>query len=71
MVGQAVTVGVKTGGSRVGGPELWILDQWGTRDEGHGVYPGSGPLYVVKPYILLDYIDVHRMVTESIYHEIR
>ena len=39
-----VTVSVKTVGSRVGGPELWILDQWGTRDEGHDVYPGSGPL---------------------------
>ena len=48
-----VDVGVKIGGSRVGGPELWILDQWGTRDEEHGVYPGSGPLEEVKPYVLL------------------
>ena len=29
---EAVHVGVKTGGSRVGGLELWIFDQWGTRD---------------------------------------
>ncbi|VAH09952.1 unnamed protein product [Triticum turgidum subsp. durum] len=27
-----------------GGLELWISDQWGTRDEGDNVYPGSGPL---------------------------
>ena len=39
-----LTIGVKTGGSRVGGPELWILFQGGTMDEGQGVYPGSGPL---------------------------
>ena len=63
-------VGVKTGGSRVGGPELWILDQWGTRDEGHDVYPGLGPLEEVKSYVLLDYIEVYRTITESIYHEI-
>ena len=50
------TVGVKTSGSRVGGPELWILDNWGTGDEGDDVYPGSGPLDGVKPYVLLDYI---------------
>jgi hypothetical protein len=37
-------VGIKTGGSRVGGPKLWILDRWGTRDKGHDVYPGLGPL---------------------------
>ena len=48
-----------------------VLDQWGTRDEGHDVYPGSGPLEEIKPYALLDYIDVYRMITESIYHEIR
>ena len=26
-----VDVGVKIGGSRVGGPELWTLDRWVTR----------------------------------------
>ena len=65
----ARTVGVKTGGSPVGDPELWILDPWGTRDKGDDVYPGSGPLGEVKPYILLDYIEVYMMVTESIYHK--
>ena len=34
------------------------------------IYPGSGPLEEVKPYVLLDYIDVYVMVTELIYHEI-
>ena len=66
-----VTVSVKTGESQVEGPELWILDQWGTRDEGHDVYPGSCPLWEAKPYVLLDYIEVYRMITESTYHEIR
>ena len=36
-------VGVKTGGSRVGGPELWSKAN-GNRRRGHNVYPGSGPL---------------------------
>ena len=40
-----VCVGVKTGGSRVGGPELWVLDRWVTGDKGDDVYPGLGPLY--------------------------
>ena len=53
------------------GPELWILDHWGIRDEGDDVYLGSGPLEEVKPYVLLDYIEVYRMIIESIYHEIR
>jgi hypothetical protein len=47
------------------------LDQWGIRDEGDDVYPGSGPLEEVKPNVLLDYIEVYRMITESIYHKIR
>ena len=64
-------VGVKIGEPRVGGPKLWILDQWRTRDGGHDVYPSSGRLEEVKPYVLLDYIEVYRMITESIYHEIR
>lgn len=75
LIGEAnfamVIVGVKTGRSRVGGHELWILNQWGTRDEGHNVYPGSDPLEEVKPYVLLDYIGVYMTITESIYHEIR
>ena len=66
-----VTVDVKTGGPRVGGPELWILDQWGIGDEWDNVYPGSGPLEEVKPYVLLDCIDECMMITESIYHKIR
>ena len=28
-------------------------------DEGDDDYPGSSPLMKVKPYILLDYIDVY------------
>ena len=64
-------VGVKTSGFGVGGPELWILDQWGTRDEGDDVYAGLGSLKEVKPDVLLDYIELYRMITELIYHEIR
>ena len=30
-----------------------------TGDEGDDVYPGSGPPMEVKPYVLLDYIDVY------------
>ena len=37
-------VSVKTGGSRVGGPELWILDRWVTGEKGDDIYLGSGPL---------------------------
>ena len=39
-----VIVGVKIGRSRVGGPELCVMDRWITGDRGHDVYPGSGPL---------------------------
>ena len=62
---ESTNVGVKTGRSRVGGTQLWILDQWGTRDKGDDVYPGSCPLEEVKHYVLLDYIEVYRMITES------
>ena len=41
---ESSNVGVKTGGSRVGGPKLCIMDRWVTGDRGHDVYPGSGPL---------------------------
>ena len=47
------------------------MDQWGTRDDEHGVYPGLVLLEEVIPYVLLDYIEVYRMITELIYHEIR
>ena len=30
-----------------------------TGDEGDDIYPGSGPPMEVKPYVLLDYIDVY------------
>ena len=40
-----ISVGVKTGGSRVGGPDLCVLGSMVTGDGGHDVYPGSGPLY--------------------------
>ena len=39
-----VIVGVKTGGSRVGGPKQCILGSMVTGGKGHNVYPGSGPL---------------------------
>ena len=38
-------VGVKTGGSRVGGPKTVRLRSMVTGDRGHDVYPGLGPLY--------------------------
>ena len=36
-------VGVKTGGSQVGGPDLFVKAD-GNRKQGTDVYPGSGPL---------------------------
>ena len=39
-----VAVGVKTGRSRVGGPELCVMDRWVIGDRGHDVYLGSSPL---------------------------
>jgi len=42
----------------------------GNRKHRDNIYPGLGPLEEVKPYVLLDYIDVCTMVTELIYHEI-
>jgi hypothetical protein len=53
---ESTNVGVKTGGPQGRGPELWIRDRWGTRDDEHGVYPGLGPLEEVIPYVLLDCI---------------
>ena len=41
---ESTNVGVKTGGSRVGGPAV-RLGSMVTGDGGHDVYPGSGPLY--------------------------
>ena len=41
---QKMSVGVKTGKSRVGGPELCVYGSMVTGDKGHNVYPGSGPL---------------------------
>jgi hypothetical protein len=35
------------------------------------IYPGSGPLEEVIPYVLLDCIDDCMKVTELIYHKIR
>ena len=56
---KGLVVGTKTGRSRVGGPKLWILDRRVTGDEGDNVYPCSGPIEEVKPYVLLDCIDVY------------
>ena len=42
---QEPLVGVKTGGSRVGGSRNMRLGSMVTGDRGHDVYPGSGPLY--------------------------
>ena len=49
---------------RVGGPELWIYDQWITGDDEHSVYPGSGPLEEVILCVLLDYIGFMMWFTE-------
>ena len=46
------------------------LGSMGNNERANNMYPGSGPLEEVKPYVLLDYIDVCTMVTELIYHEI-
>ena len=52
---QATTiVGVKTGGSRVGGPKKCVLGSMVTGGKGHNVYPGSGPLDGGKTLLLLD-----------------
>ena len=42
---ESINVGVKTGGTRVGGPELCGLGFMVTGGGGHDVYPSSGPLY--------------------------
>ena len=50
---ESTNVGVKTSIPRVGGPDLWIVSLWCKEDEGDDVYPGSGPLEEVKPYVPL------------------
>ena len=42
----------------------------GTMVTGDSVYPGSGPRKEVKPYVLLDCIDMCMKITESIFQEI-
>ena len=39
------------------------LGSMGNREHRENVYLGSGPLEEVKPYVMLDYIDVYMMVT--------
>ena len=46
-------VGTKTGGCRVGGPELWISDLWVIGDKGDNIYLGLGPHEEVIPYVLI------------------
>ena len=41
---ESTNVGVKTSGSRVGGSRTVRLRWMVTRDGGHDVYPGLGPL---------------------------
>ena len=53
--GKAPGVGVKTGGSRVGGPKQCVLGSMVTGDNGHNVFTQVRALLMeVKPYILLD-----------------
>ena len=42
---ESTNVGVKTGGSQVGGHGAVRLRLMVTGSKGHNVYPGSGPLY--------------------------
>ena len=51
---ESTNVGVKTGGSRVGGPKQCVLGSMVTGGKGHNVYPGSGPLDGGKTLLLLD-----------------
>ena len=52
-----VAVGVKTGGSRVGGPELWSR-RMVTGDKGHDVFTQVRALSMeVKPYSCLIDLD--------------
>ena len=53
--GSRGSVGVKTGGSRVGGPELCVLAD-GSRRQGTRCFTQVRALLMeVKPYVLLDY----------------
>ena len=53
----AVVVGVKTGRSRVGGPELCVWGSMVTRDDGDTMFTQVWALLKeVKPYIMLDCI---------------
>ena len=51
-------VGTKTDRSRVGDPNYGSRNQWVTGNVETAIYPGSGPLDEVIPYVLLDCIDV-------------
>ena len=54
------------------GSELWVKESMVTESIETAIYPGSGPLEEVKPYVLLDCIDVRvcMAITELIYLEI-
>ena len=51
---ESTNVGVKTGGSRVGGPKQCVLGSMVIGGKGHNVYPGPGPLDGGKTLLLLD-----------------
>ena len=51
---RMAVVGVKTGGSRVGGPELCVWADGNRRQWTRCFYPGSGPLDGGKALLLLD-----------------
>ena len=51
---ESTNVGVKTGGSRVGGPELCVWADGNRRQGTRCFYPGSGPLDGGKTLLLLD-----------------
>ena len=52
-----MNVGVKTGGSRVGGPELCVLGSIVTGDRDTMFTQVRALLMEVIPYFLLDYLD--------------
>ena len=54
MVMMMVIVGVKTGGSRVGGPELCVKADDNRIQGTRCFYPGLGPLDGGKTLLLLD-----------------
>jgi hypothetical protein len=67
---ESTNVGTKTGRSRVGDPNYGSKSRWVTGNVETAIYPGSGPLEEVKPYVLLDCIDDCMKVTELIYLKI-